>query len=119
SLYRRPLPSTNLAFLSAVMWDGRQSPPGSTILENLAKQADDATTEHAEAAGHITREEALAIVALETGLFTAQGRDKHAGPLHTDATTGGPVTLAHESFFIGINDPVGLNPTGAPFDPNA
>jgi hypothetical protein len=27
SLFRRPLPSANLRFLSAVMWDGRQSPP--------------------------------------------------------------------------------------------
>src|SRR5262249_30355892 len=28
SMYRRPLPTTNLKFLSAVMWDGRQSKPG-------------------------------------------------------------------------------------------
>src|SRR5262249_43933360 len=29
SMYRRPLPSTNLRFVSAVMWDGREStPPG-------------------------------------------------------------------------------------------
>ena len=28
-------------------------------------------------------------------------------------------SLSTESFFIGINDPVGLNPTGVPFDPRA
>ena len=28
SMYRRPLPTTNLGFLSAVMWDGRQTAPG-------------------------------------------------------------------------------------------
>src|SRR5215510_11413938 len=49
SLYRRPLPSTNLRFLSAVMWDGRESTPTTTILEDLARQADDATMGHAEA----------------------------------------------------------------------
>jgi len=27
SVYRRPLPATNLRFLSAVMWDGRESSP--------------------------------------------------------------------------------------------
>src|SRR5262249_49667669 len=31
SLYRRPLPSANLTFLSAVMWDGRESSPSTTI----------------------------------------------------------------------------------------
>ena len=41
SMYRRPLPSTNLRFLSAVMWDGRESSPATTILQDLAKQADE------------------------------------------------------------------------------
>ena len=31
SLFRRPLPATNLKFLSAVMWDGRETVPGQTI----------------------------------------------------------------------------------------
>ena len=30
SMYRRPLPSTNLPFLSTVMWDGRESTPPTT-----------------------------------------------------------------------------------------
>jgi len=30
SVYRRPLPATNLRFLSAVMWDGRESTLPST-----------------------------------------------------------------------------------------
>jgi cytochrome c peroxidase len=119
SMYRRPLPSTNLRFLSAVMWDGRESSPTTTILQDLAKQADDATQGHAQASLHLTPEEAQAIVAFETGLFTAQVRDDRAGSLHTDGATGGPVALSQQPFFIGINDPVGLNPTGAPFDSNA
>src|SRR5262249_5700194 len=34
SMYRRPLPSTNLRFLSAVMWDGRESSPTTSILQD-------------------------------------------------------------------------------------
>src|ERR1700730_9332226 len=72
SLYRRPLPCTNLRFLSAVMWDGRESSPATTVLQDLARQADDATTGHAQASMHLTAQEAQDIVAFETGLFTAQ-----------------------------------------------
>jgi cytochrome c peroxidase len=119
SMYRRPLPSTNLGFLSAVMWDGRESSPTTTILEDLAKQADDATTGHAQASLHLTPQEAQAIVAFETGLFTAQVRDDDAASLRADGAKGGPAPLSRQSFFIGINDPVGLNPSGAAFDPKA
>ena len=54
SMYRRPLPSTNLRALSAVMWDGRESSPPSTekitfatnpndLVFDLAHQSVDAT----------------------------------------------------------------------------
>src|SRR5579883_781274 len=43
SVYRRPLPATNLNFLSAIMWDGREP--------SLAHQALDATLGHAQARG--------------------------------------------------------------------
>jgi cytochrome c peroxidase len=119
SMYRRPLPTTNLGFLSAVMWDGRESSPTTTILEDLAKQADDATTGHAQASLHLTPQEAQAIVAFETGLFTAQVRDDDAASLRADGANGGPAALSRQPFFIGINDPVGLNPTGTAFDPKA
>jgi cytochrome c peroxidase len=119
SMYRRPLPSTNLKFLSAVMWDGRESSPTTTILQDLAKQADAATMGHAEASLHLTPAQAQQIVAFETGLFTAQRRDKLAGSLTAAGALGGPVNLSQQLFFIGINDPVDMNPTGAPFDPRA
>ena len=119
SMYRRPLPSTNLGFLSAVMWDGRESSATTTILQDLAQQADDATTGHAQAARHLTDQEKQEIVAFETALFTAQAVSDDAGRLRADGAKGGPVALASEPFFIGINDPVGLNPTGAAFDPRA
>jgi hypothetical protein len=119
SLYRRPLPSTNLGFISAVMWDGRESSATTTVLQDLAHQANDATRGHAQAAADISALQAQQIVEFETALFTAQARDDVAGSLHARGATGGPKALSTEPFFIGINDPIGLNPTNAPFDPNA
>ncbi len=118
SLYRRPLPATNLRFLSAVMWDGRESSSATTILQDLAHQANDATRGHAQAAQDLTTDEAERIVAFETGLFTAQAIDVQAGHLNTQGANGGPVALSQQPFFIGINDPVGLNPTAAVFNPS-
>ena len=48
SMYRRPLPSTNLGFLSTVMWDGRETVKGQSIRADLETQANDATTGHAQ-----------------------------------------------------------------------
>ena len=53
------------------------------------------------------------------GLFTAQARDRNAGNLRSQGAERGPEPLAKQPFFIGINDPVGLNPTGVAFDPKA
>lgn len=50
SLFRRPLPATNLSFLTTVMWDGRETHEGDTLSEDLAQQAIDATLGHAQAA---------------------------------------------------------------------
>ncbi len=119
SVYRRPLPTTNLPFLTAVMWDGRESSATTTVLQDLAHQSNTATTVHAQASLSLTPAEEQAIVSFETGLYTAQARDDGAGSLHADGAYGGPRYLSQQPFFIGINDPVGLNPTGAAFDPNA
>ena len=119
SLYRRPLPSSNVSFLSAVMWDGRESSSTTTIEQDLMHQANSATRGHAEGALDLTPEQAKHIVDFEMGLFTAQARDNTAGNLRAEGADGGPHVLATQPFFLGINDPVGLNPTGAAFDPNA
>ncbi|HEX4275776.1 MAG TPA: hypothetical protein VHZ74_10495 [Bryobacteraceae bacterium] len=123
STYRRPLPSTNLKFLSAVMWDGRESNPPDTqkiavpadLIADLGHQAQDATSGHAQGAVPLTTAQMNAIVNFETGLYTAQGTDFAAGVLSANGATGGPTALAGQQFFIGINDPLGLNPTNAPF----
>ncbi len=134
SMYRRPLPSTNLKFLSTLMFDGRESTPPSTekitytypdpdsaLLADLAHQAIDATTGHAQGAIP-TPEQVQEIVDFETSLRTAQAFDYFAGFLNNDGASGGPVALASQEFFIGINDSFpstfGFNPTGAPFNPD-
>ena len=119
SLYRRPLPSSNVRFLSAIMWDGRESSSTTTIEQDLLHQANAATRGHAEGVLDLTAGEARQIVAFEMGLFTAQARDRNAGNLRSQGAEGGPEPLSQQPFFIGINDPVGLNPTGAAFEPKA
>jgi hypothetical protein len=128
SMYRRPLPSTNLRALSAVMWDGRESTSPSTekitfatnpgdLLFDLAHQSVDATTGHAQALVPPTAEQQRQIVDFEIALSTAQGFDNHAGRLDAHDARGGPVHLAQQQFFVGINDPLGGNPTGTAFTP--
>jgi cytochrome c peroxidase len=112
SVYRRPLPATNLGFLSTFMWDGREP--------SLESQAVDATLGHAEGNQPPTPAQQQQIVAFESGLFTAQLFDADAKYLSAEGAAGGPVALANAlaSFYLGINDPFGGNPTGAPFTSN-
>jgi cytochrome c peroxidase len=119
SEYRRPLPATNLPYLTAVMWDGRETlknPDGSfqPVAADLAHQAVDATTGHAQGAVPAP-DKVQEIVDFETKIFTAQTHDQDAGDLDDDGADGGPRQLSKEKFFIGINDPLGGNPTGAAF----
>jgi len=109
SMYRRPLPTTNLSFLSAVMWDGRASVPGRAIREDLVAQAIDATTQHAQGPAP-SEAELTDIVDFELGLVTAQVRDQVAGSLTSQGARGGPATLTRQPFCIGINDPLGMRP---------
>ena len=110
SMYRRPLPTTNLSFLSAVMWDGRASVAGHAIREDLIAQAVDATMGHAEGSAP-TAAQLREIVEFELGLTTAQARDHAAGNLRAAGALGGPAALARQPFCIGINDPLGMRPS--------
>jgi cytochrome c peroxidase len=115
SLFRRPLPSTNLKFLATVMWDGRETVPGATIATDLSNQSNDATLGHAQAATPLTTAQRQAIVDFETALFTAQITDSNAGSLTAAGATGGPTALSQQPFHIGINDVLGADPAGTPF----
>jgi cytochrome c peroxidase len=109
SVYRRPLPATNLAFLTecpggmpgcaplSIMWDGREP--------SLASQAFDATQGHAQAnPGVPSPAQVDQIVAFESAIFDAQVFDFETGLLFADGATGGPAALSQQEFFIGIND---------------
>ena len=127
SVYRRPLPTTNLVFLSTVMFDGREtiSPlnNGQTfqanLIADLTHQAIEATLIHAQATQPPTASQLAQIVGFETGLFTAQARDKRAGRLAARGAQGGPFYLANQTYYPGINDSLGADPTGQAFDPAA
>src|SRR6266436_3802340 len=122
SMYRRPLPATNLRFLSAVMFDGRESSPLTgtqkityvlpphnldNLLFDLAHQSVDATTGHAQGDGsRPTPAEQQQIVNFEMALSTAQIIDNYAGRLDARGATGGPVSLTTQPFFISINSSV-------------
>jgi hypothetical protein len=116
SLFRRPLPATNLKFLSAVMSDGRETFPGQSIHFDLKDQANSATTGHAKGRP-LTDLQRENIVNFETGLFTAQIYDNDAGNLTKHGALGGPLNLSNQPFYIGINDLFGDSQTQAPFDP--
>ncbi len=120
ALFRRPLPSTNLKFLSAVMWDGRESSvPNRDITGDLGSQAIDATTGHAQASAPPTTDQVNQIVAFESALSSAQIVDFSAGYLAAYGAGGGPLGIVKQNFYIGINDVLGGDPTGAKFNPNA
>jgi hypothetical protein len=119
SMYRRPLPTTNLPFLSTVMFDGRESTPATgttkilytnyptSLLSDLAHQSLDATVGHAQGDGtRPTPEEQQQIVDFETKLFTAQIQDRRAGVLDEGGAKGGPISLTTQPFFITINSSV-------------
>lgn len=116
SLFRRPLPAANLPFLTTVMWDGRETFPGMSIQDDLMHQANSATEGHAQAVRPLTKKQREAIMQFETASYLAQVIDHEAGDLRAEGAHGGPVDLSRQKFFIGINDPLGQNPTGKAFD---
>ncbi len=127
SQYRRPLPATNLPFLTTVMWDGRESSPltgttkiqfanyPSSLQSDLAHQTVDATVGHAQGDGtRPTSAEQQEIVNFEMALFTAQSFGFLTGPLNTNGASGGPVPLVSLPFFVTINSSVhALLPSGS------
>jgi cytochrome c peroxidase len=122
-VFRRPLPTTNLLFLSDVRWDARETRQPIITGQNftntgpldfdLGSQANGASVTH-ELSSPITGTQAQTdIVAFERNLFTAQLSLKTLKDL---SDRGGPGYLAKKiapNFFFGQNDPLGKN-----FSPN-
>jgi hypothetical protein len=124
SVYRRPLPSSNLTFLSAVMFDGRETLAPLTAADSfpdnlradLAHQAVSATLGHAQARAAPGADLVQAIVDFELGLYSAQSVDAAAGRLDYAGAGGGARALAVQRYYPGINDVLGADPSGAAFD---
>jgi hypothetical protein len=119
SMYRRPLPATNLRFLSAVMFDGRESTniTGTTKIDysnypnslhsDLEHQSMDATSGHAQGDGtRPTPAEQQQIVDFEMALYTAQAVGNRVGRLDSQGALGGPEALTKQPFYITINSSV-------------
>lgn len=127
SVYRRPLPASNLSFLSAVMFDGRETvapltssaTDAANLETDLRHQATDATTGHAQATSPPTEAQLTAIVSFELRLYSGQISDEKAGALDAYGAMGGPRDLSMQSYYPGINDSLGQDPHGLPFDPTA
>src|SRR6266545_1458493 len=139
SLFRRPLPSVNVAFNTLTMWDGRESEGRPVNRDALRNQANDATQGHAERPTPLDDATRSAIADFQLNLFSAQSRSNLVGDLtlrgcdisaseeepgECEPARGGPTALAdvliHGSagdfpaFFPGINDPLPVTSTGTP-----
>ena len=135
SMFRRPLPSTNIKFINSVMWDGRETFTDAssnlcitgarparcfaTIDFDLLHQSNSAVRGHAEAAQDLTAAEQRSIVDFEKTLFTAQVISSDVGSLTDAGALGGPLNLSKQNGYWGINDvEAGDYRTGAPFNRN-
>lgn len=144
-LHRRPLPTTNFAFLTAAAWDGqdtRQSPnpvirPTEAGVFDIARatiRGRGTGPSLIAPDGHVYTAAELDALATEltafmSSLFVAQETVHGAGSLSAKGATGGVANLANQPFHFGINDvlqgDLSVNPdgtvaiSGIPFTPNA
>jgi len=147
SLFRRPLPSVNVAFNTLVMWDGRESEGRPAVRDALMSQANDATMGHAQRPTPIDSSTQASIADFQLALFAAQSSGSVVGALNVagctisaadgtpcDAARGGPQNLAlvltqgspgadqgsFPPFSPGVNDSFASgfrNISFTPFDP--
>ena len=138
SLYRRPLPTTNIGLLTTLLWDGREpdlfslslhatrnrlqsttEPTPAQLQQMVTLQGCDFKNQEHRAIPPQTSQ--CAQTPPGSGIFTAQFIDDDAGYLNAAGARGGPKALSQDlaGFFFGINDPFpGGNPIGAPFRPD-
>lgn len=103
SAFRRPLPATNLKFLSAVMWDGRELTTAGSVPAALRSQVKDAVLGHMQAVTPPSEQDITQIVDFELSVFTSQVYDNLAGSLDSSPVRAGPEQLVRAPFFPGIN----------------
>jgi hypothetical protein len=115
SVFRRPLPATNLRFLGAlseaappstvvtpaIMWDGREIQTNPFV--GLMNQSNNATLTHAQAGAALTTAVRNSIVDFELALFTAQETNKATGSTTIDGANGGALFLSTVPFTVAEN----------------
>jgi cytochrome c peroxidase len=77
----------------------------------------DATLGHAQAAVTPTDAQLNAIVDFELAIYSGQIWDNRAGLLTDDGAKGGPINLSAQLYYPAINDTLGADPNGIPFNP--
>jgi len=126
SIYRRPLAVSGLPYLSAVMWDTRETAAAldtassfsANLTDDLTAQILNAIATHFQNGASPTTAQMDAGLAFEQSVFTAQMTDAAAGSLSVGGANGGPTNMAAANYYPGINDAFGGDPTGAQFNPN-
>jgi cytochrome c peroxidase len=103
--FRRPNPMSNEAFVASVTWTGGPHDVF-TQLKNLVNGANVFHAQGSVVPVELREEAAL----LSLSVFHAQVEDDKAGRLDADGAMGGPVHLASQEFFIGINTGESFNP---------
>jgi cytochrome c peroxidase len=89
------------------------------LFNDLMHQSNDATLTHAQAAVPLTDEQAQAIVQFVLNRATSQQKLQGAGDVDASGAQGGPAYVATQPFYVTINDVLGADKSGAPFDKNS
>ncbi|HZP46126.1 MAG TPA: hypothetical protein VFB15_10790 [Candidatus Binataceae bacterium] len=109
SVYRRPLPTTNMSFQSVLFWDGRVPSPQTIGLTAALNQVDIHATETHEQTGQPTAAQLADMAAFQEGLYSTQETDAIAGSLTANGATESAQNLANitaPAFYYGINQPL-------------
>jgi cytochrome c peroxidase len=109
--FRRPTATANEAKVSSTNWTAGPH----DVPTNLLNTVSGAARFHAQRPDAVPAAQAAAARDFQLGLFFAQTVDKVAGRLDVAGARGGPVHLAAQPFYVGINDMTGNDPTGRPF----
>ena len=109
--FRRPTATANEAKVSSTNWTAG---PGD-VPTGLANTVNGAARFHAQRPDTVPLAQQIAARDFQLGIFFAQTVDKKAGRLDAAGAKGGPVNLAAQPFYVGINDMTGADPTGRPF----
>jgi cytochrome c peroxidase len=109
--FRRPTATANEAKVASTNWTAGPH----DVPTQLFNTVSGAARFHAQRPDAVPAAQAAAARDFQLGIFFAQTVDKVAGRLDVAGAKGGPVHLAAQPFYVGINDMQGNDPTGRPF----